>query len=103
MTAVVRGLALVLIVAMSLQASAALALISRDACVSIATLPSGSGEDDCETNCLLCACCSHLAPTVMTVARPAGAPLVVVLRGLPPDAHLSSSNPRDILHVPKRS
>jgi hypothetical protein len=98
-----HGVVLVLAVAMSLQTTAALALVSPDTCVSITRQPSGSGEDNCETNCLLCACCSHLAPTVMTVARLAGAPLVVVLRGLPLDAHLSSSDPRDILHVPKRS
>jgi hypothetical protein len=98
---VLRWLAAAMVAGLALQATGTPALLAPDDCVTQAG-EQPPGADDC-ARCLLCACCSQLPAAVVTVAAdltPAPEPgrvrVVVAGSELAPD-------PRDILHVPRRS
>jgi hypothetical protein len=95
----VQRLVLAFIVAMlSLSASGLSSLIVDEAC--LGDEPPGQSDSVCPPTCVTCGCCAQAIEPVALVA--AGSPDVAVtgVDAVLPD--LPDSDPRPILHVPKR-
>jgi hypothetical protein len=98
-----RSLAAVLLIASTLGSTGAFALVVPDDCASPVGKSRDSEGDDCERNCLLCACCVRQPPTVTGIAPSLEASLLPTGLCTPLDPSLPPPLPSDILHVPKRS
>lgn len=93
-----RRLALVLLVAvLTFSTSGAFALIAPEPCG--ASAQAGPQDDACPPTCPTCGCCAQgVEPVSLPVAATPGDPLADMTPLAP---RLSTTAPRDILHVPK--
>jgi hypothetical protein len=93
----VRRFALAIIVALlAFSASGAVSLVRAEPCAANEL----ARDNACPPTCVTCGCCARAAETVATVAIDASSG---PLGEIPSSLHsLSTTAPRDILHVPKR-
>lgn len=96
-----RWLAVLIVSTFALQSTAILTVIAADVCVDgqIAET-SESEDDDCPPTCLRCACCAHVAPTVLRLAYRVSHPMKAQAQPPSPAQHILAPDPRAILHVP---
>jgi hypothetical protein len=95
----VRRFALAIIVALlAFNASGVVSLVRAEPCT--ANESAGSDDSDCPPTCVTCGCCARPAePVALTAMSSPEAPVSEILLAPP---QLPKTNPRDILHVPKR-
>jgi hypothetical protein len=96
-----RWLVVLCLVTFALQSTAALTILAADVCVeAVATTSAAHEDDDCPPVCLRCACCGHLAPTVIRLAYEVSEPHPAPARHSDPPQRVLTPEPRGILHVP---
>ena len=97
-----RWLGILVLATFALQSTALLTVLAADVCVDSAASTSwaASEEDDCPPVCLRCACCGHIAPTVLRLAFAVSQPVPAVASTSGSVGRLLAPDPGSILHVP---
>jgi hypothetical protein len=95
-----RWLGICVLATFALQSTAALMVVAADVCVEAEPSTSSAADDDCPPLCLRCACCGHVAPTLLRLAFEVSEPHRAPTDQSDPQQRVLKPEPRSILHVP---